>query len=397
MLSNKIYNHFLKELTKYFLLVLFTFSVIVWSVQSVNYLDLIVEDGHAVSVYLNYSLLNMPKILTKFIPLSFMLGLFLTILKFEDESEFLILWTFGLNKMNVVNFFFKISILVLLIQLFFAAILNPLVLGHSRSIIKSSDLGSVSSIIKTNQFNDGLEGLTIYIEERTKDNVMKNIFIRDDNNILKGFENSKESGNLTIVAKRGKLINNKNDNYLLLEEGKIQNQKKKCTRIDSDNVKCETTQDIQSINFKKTRLLVEGMKTKTITQPKIQETSTDLLLKCLLGKDSNKKFLNCPKTKSKIDVISEINRRFGMPLYIPFLSLLISFLLISRVESKGKIFYKYLYFTLAFLILIFAEIFVRYSGKSYFYAYAYYLIPVIFIPILYLLLLKKLLNENIKK
>ena len=93
MLSNKIYKHFLLELAKYFLLVLFTFSIIVWSVQAVNFLDLIVDDGHGIAVYLNYSLLNIPKILTKFIPLSFLLALFLTILKFDDDNEFIILWT----------------------------------------------------------------------------------------------------------------------------------------------------------------------------------------------------------------------------------------------------------------------------------------------------------------
>ena len=76
MLSNKIYKHFFLELSKYFFLVLFTFSIIVWTVQAVNYLDFIVDDGHAVSIYLSYSLLNISKIITKFIPLSFLIGLF---------------------------------------------------------------------------------------------------------------------------------------------------------------------------------------------------------------------------------------------------------------------------------------------------------------------------------
>ena len=74
MLSNKIYKHFFIELSRYFFLVLFTFTIIVWAVQAVNFLDLIVEDGHGVSVYLNYSLLIIPKILTKFIPLSFLIN-----------------------------------------------------------------------------------------------------------------------------------------------------------------------------------------------------------------------------------------------------------------------------------------------------------------------------------
>ena len=118
MLSNKIYKHFFLELSKYFFLVLFTFSIIVWTVQAVNYLDFIVDDGHSVPVYLNYALLNIPKILTKFIPLSFLLALFITILKFENENEFIILWTSGLNKIKVVNFFFKVAVIVTLIHLF---------------------------------------------------------------------------------------------------------------------------------------------------------------------------------------------------------------------------------------------------------------------------------------
>ena len=62
MFSNKIYKHFFLELSKFFFIVLFTFTAIVWTVQAVNFLDLIVEDGHAVTLYLQYSLLNIPKI-----------------------------------------------------------------------------------------------------------------------------------------------------------------------------------------------------------------------------------------------------------------------------------------------------------------------------------------------
>ncbi len=154
MLSNKIYKHFFLELSKYFFLVLFTFSAIVWAVQAVNFLDLIVEDGHAVSLYLNYSLLNIPKILTKFIPLSFLIALFLTILKLDSENELIILWTSGLNKIKIINFFLKIALIITIIQLFLAAFINPNVLNYSRSLIKASDLDLISSAIKANEFND---------------------------------------------------------------------------------------------------------------------------------------------------------------------------------------------------------------------------------------------------
>jgi len=293
----------------------------------------------------------------------------------------MILWTAGLNKMKVVNFFFKVSLLVTILQLLFASFINPIVLNHSRSLIKSSNLDFISSMLKSNQFNDTVEGLTIYFQEKDEKNLMKNIFIRDDNQILKGLEGSKDSTNLTIFAKRGK-IERKGKNYLALENGTIQTENK--------------DKEIQSINFKKTRLLLQGMQTKSITQPKIQETSSGILVQCLSTKDIETNLLNCPKKKSKIDALAEINRRFGMPLYIPCIALLCSFLLISRNESKKKGLYKYFYFGLAFVALIMAEILVRYSGKSYYYSYVYYLLPIMSVPILYFLLFKNFHNENLK-
>ena len=381
MLSNKIYKHFFLELNKYFIIVLFTFSAIVWAVQAVNYLDLIVDDGHAVSIYLGYSLLNISKIFTKFIPLSFLLALFLTILKFEDESEFMILWTAGLNKIRVVNFFLVVSLLVTFIQIFFAGFVNPEVLNHSRSLIRSSNIDFISSMIKTNQFNDTVEGLTIYVQEKDENDIMKNIFIRDDNKVLKGLETSKDSGSLTIFAKKGR-IEKRDRNYLSLENGTIQTQNK--------------NNEISSINFKKTSLLLKGMKTKSIVQPKLQETSSLILFECLFKKNLKKKLLNCAE-RSKLDALSEFNRRLGMPLYIPYVALLSCFLLIGRDQSKRKSLYKYFYFALGFLTLVMAEILVRYSGKSLFYSTIYYLIPIISVPILYLILFRKFYFENLRR
>ena len=382
MLSNKIYKHFFIEFSRYFLLVLFTFSIIVWAVQAVNFLDLIVEDGHGVTVYLNYSLLNIPKILTKFIPLSFLIALFLTLLKFEGESEFLILWTSGLNKIKIVNFFFKVSILVTILQLIFSSLINPIFLNQSRSLIKSSNLDYVSTMIKSKQFNDTIDGLTIYVEEKKQNGILKNIFIRDDGHVLKSLDNSKNSNNLTIYAKEGKIEQGLKGNYLALKNGTIQKENDK--------------NEIVSINFIKTNMQMEGLKTKSIIMPKIQETSSKNLLECMLSKDQNIKILNCPKTDSKIDTLAELNRRFGMPLYIPSISLILSFLLISRNESKRKNLYKYFYFGLSFIILIIAEILVRYSGKSFFYSYLYYFIPLISIPFFYYFLFRKFYNENLR-
>ena len=114
-------------------------------------------------------------------------------------------------------------------------------------------------------------------------------------------------------------------------------------------------------------------------------------------KDSNIEIDFQKPAEEKIEVLSEINRRFGMPLYVPFVALLCSFLLINREESKFNNLYKYFYGGLSFGTLIMAEILVRYSGLSYYYSLVYYLFPLIFIPLLYLEIIRKFLFENLRR
>ena len=98
MVKNRIYNYITFELFKTFALVLFSLSLIAWTVRAVNFLDLIVDSGYSTSTYFIYSFLNLSNILTKFIPLSFLLALLFTIIKLDRQNEFIVLWTSGIAK-----------------------------------------------------------------------------------------------------------------------------------------------------------------------------------------------------------------------------------------------------------------------------------------------------------
>ena len=63
-----LFRKLLKRLFIFFLIALFSTSIIIWIFQAVNFLDIIVEDGRDYMVYINYSLLNFPKIISKIFP-----------------------------------------------------------------------------------------------------------------------------------------------------------------------------------------------------------------------------------------------------------------------------------------------------------------------------------------
>ena len=91
----------------------------------------------------------------------------------------------------------------------------------------------------------------------------------------------------------------------------------------------------------------------------------------------------------------EINKRIGMPFYIPLIALISSFLLTSRRDKKIYQYNKYIYFFIGFLILALAEMIVRYSGLSFNHTLVYYLIPIIMCPLIYLALIRTFKYENL--
>ena len=172
-MKKTIYKYFFYQFVIYFTITLFALAAIVWTIQAVNYLDLVTEDGHAFTIYFFYSLLTLSKVFTKLIPFSFLIAIILTILKFEKDNELLVLWTFGLNKIHLVNLIFRISILIMFLQLLLTSVFNPTLLNFSRTLLKNSELQFIPSLLKEKQFNDAVEGLTIFVEKK-----MKIIFIK---------------------------------------------------------------------------------------------------------------------------------------------------------------------------------------------------------------------------
>ncbi len=378
MLKNKIYNYITIEFIKSFILILFSLSLIAWTVRAVNFLDLIVDSGYSTSTYFTYSILNLTNIMTKFVPLSFLLSLLLTIIRLERQNELLVLWTSGVAKSKITNLFFLLSLFTLLIYLIFSTIITPTALNKSRSLIKQSGVDTVTNLIKPNSFSDAFKGLTFYVGEKEK-NIIKNIFIKDDSNNLNSLlpENS-AALNKTVIAERGII----NKNKIILEKGIIQSYEK-------DNT-------VKIIQFNKTLLNFSNLDNRVIKDVKIQETSTLKILSCLKNHYYDNVSLeyvkNCPKDNIAI-VIETFSRRIIMPLYIPLVSILISFILIYAKNKKTKIINRYFFFILSFVLLVLSELLVRYSGISIIGFYTYFLTPLILLPILYLVLINKFWRE----
>ena len=111
-----IFRKFTKDTTIFFLLMCLTLGLIVWTLQAVNYLDYVTQDGHGLKTYFLYTLYNFPKIIHRLVPFIFFITLFFILINYELKNELLIFWTHGISKIKFANKIITISIFLFIFQ-----------------------------------------------------------------------------------------------------------------------------------------------------------------------------------------------------------------------------------------------------------------------------------------
>ncbi len=331
-----IFRSFLKDIGTFFILSTLSLSLIVWVIQSVNYLDLVSEDGHSLKVYFLYSLYTLPKFISRVLMFSFFISIFYIILKYEESNEILIYWIHGIKKIDFINNVLKFSLIVLTIQLFLSIFIVPKTLDTARSHLRSSNIDYFPSLIKSKKFIDAVNNLTIFIEKKTPNGDFENIFLKDQYS---------EKNSQIISAKKGKIIKKNQKHLLVLNEGKI---------VNIDNKK------VTNIKFSKTEFNLSKYTTKTTVWPKLQENKTLDLLKCLYSFENNNYSFSSSRfvcsQRNLNNILQETSKRIIKPIYILIISLISSFIILKSKDEQSSNLYKTTLFFLGIVFLTVSEI-----------------------------------------
>jgi lipopolysaccharide export system permease protein len=368
-----IFQKLFKDMLMLFAVLSLSLTVIVWVMQAVNFLDFVSEDGHGFNVYFSYTLLNFPKIFSRLLIITFFISIIYTIIRYEENNELILFWMLGISKIQFIKNVIKFSIFFLIIQILLTSIISPMAQDSARSFIRSSNIDLFPSLIKKKKFIDTVSNLTIYVDEISKNKkIMSNIFIKDQSDSDSKFQ--------IILAKEGQLIKIKNNNYLLLKNGEIFN---------NDGKKSN------SFKFENFEFNLSNFVTKTTTIPKIQETETTPLIKCIINNFYNKnlkidsKKLVCDKNGSK-NISEELLKRFYLPLYMPLITLIGCLIILKTKEESTYQNYKILIFSLGFMVIFFSEASIKYVGESLIKNLLFILIPLVLYLFMYLFLMNKL-------
>jgi lipopolysaccharide export system permease protein len=301
------------------------------------------------------------------------------LLKYEYNNELVIFWNFGINKINFINFFIKLSLIFLIFNILLNSLIVPYSQDKARSYIRSSDLDFFESILKPKKFIDVIDNLTIYFDEKTPDGDLKNILLKD---------NTKDDGFQLTFAKKGQFQLKGNNKILVLTDGKTLTKQ---------------NESISGFEFNKSDFNINKFSSSTTTQTKTQENSTREILECLykLHKVRNTEknlmlafgFINC-RLENLENIYQELYRRLIIPLYCPVLFMISLFLILQSKDSALYNKIKLKVFIFGFLFIIFLETSTKFISSNYIINCFIFMVPLFICSIIYLYFTSKL---NLKK
>ena len=338
-----LFRKLLYDYIKFFSIALFCSSIVIWVFQAVNYLDIMIEDGRGYWVYIKFSLLNFPKIVSKLYPFVLFFSIFYVTVNYELNNELIIYWNFGVHKIQIVNFIFKFSIILFLIQIILTSIIVPKSQDLARSFLRTSTVNFFDNFIKPQKFNDTIKGVTIYTDKKDQNGNLKNLYIKKE---------LKDDQFQITYAKKGEFKLIGNIPILVLYNG--------ATITSKDG-------EVTNISFSKSDFSLSNIETNTTTYKKTQELSSFKLIQCIEGFykhkksdfDLKSKYIENCSLQNINNIFKEFYKRYFIPLYIPILSL-IPLLLITSSKENIKYNRLRLYtFLLGLIIIIFSETTIR--------------------------------------
>ena len=363
-----LFRKLLSDYLSFLFLALISTSIVIWVFQAVNYLDIMIEDGRDYLVYINFSLLNFPKIFSKIFPFILFFSIFYVTTKYELNNELMIFWNFGIHKIHLINFMLKVSLLLIIFQIIFTSLIVPKSQDLARNFIRTSTVSFFGNFIKPKKFNDTIKGVTIYTEEKDKNGNLKNLYLKKEIG---------ENKFQITYAKKGVFKEVGNLPILVLYEG--------ATITSNDN-------EVTNISFSKSDFSLANMESNATTYKKTQEISSLKLITCVknyfkLKKTTfelnSKNIENC-SYKNINNIFKEIYKRFVIPFYVPLLTLVPFLIIILSKESTKYHKLRLITFLIGLALIIFSETTIRFIADKTIVNIVLLLTPIVLLSIVYL-------------
>src|SRR4051794_6380287 len=172
-------------------------SAAIWLAQSLRLIDLIVNRGLSISVFLYLALLILPRFLDIVLPIGLFIAVLFTYAKLSTESEIIVMRASGLGPFGLVKPAAILAIFGALVLFAMSAYFLPAANRAFKDLQFEIRNQFVSAILQEGTFTTVSERLTVYVRARDENRELLGLLVQD--------ERDKDKP-VTIIAERGAIV-----------------------------------------------------------------------------------------------------------------------------------------------------------------------------------------------
>tara|TARA_Y100001968_G_C19442146_1_gene763164 strand:- start:2512 stop:3606 length:1095 start_codon:yes stop_codon:yes gene_type:complete len=214
---NLVEKYIFKQLFFNSLLILLLIISVFSLSKSVQLIELIINRGLPSFFFLKLIMLSLPQIIPVLLPIIICLSIFFVFSRMQTDRELIVLQSSGLSVLDLAKPVLIFSLLLSSLSFYFTLHLAPKSNENFKILLYTIKNDYSSTLLQEGIFNTIGKDFTIFIKERMSNGYLNNIFIHDSREI---------DSPSTLIAQKGKLINDGLSTKILLEDGSQQFQSK---------------------------------------------------------------------------------------------------------------------------------------------------------------------------
>ncbi|MBW4708092.1 LPS export ABC transporter permease LptF [Roseobacter sp. YSTF-M11] len=200
------------------LLILFGFFSLVliaifWINRAVVLFDRLISDGQSALVFLEFTALGLPKLITTVLPISAFCGAVYVTNRLNNESELTVMQATGSGPFRLARPFFLFGVIVFALASVLNHLLLPMALEQLSEREAEISQNATSRLLTEGTFLHPSTSVTFYAREITEEGVLRDVFLSDRRNPDEG---------VIYTAAEAYLIRNQNLTTLIMVDGTAQ-------------------------------------------------------------------------------------------------------------------------------------------------------------------------------
>jgi lipopolysaccharide export system permease protein len=219
----EIGDPFLRRLDSYifrqilgpFLFFVIVFTGVIWLTQSLRVIDTVVNNGQSAGVFLEFTMLLLPMVLSIVLPVSLFAAVLYAVNRLFADSEIVVMIAAGLSGTSILRAVTGFSFLVMLLVYGLMLYLMPTSQREMRDRITQIRGDVAAAFVREGEFLSPLRGVTVYLRETGQPGEMFGVFVQDERD---------PSQVVTYTAERALLIRDGAGTRLVMFDGIAQSR-----------------------------------------------------------------------------------------------------------------------------------------------------------------------------